>query len=101
MQPREFDLGIILRQQFSRDAQSGRITLTQEAYARNLKHLPIGETFAAYRSRRMEVAWLIHTCPDIVCEVARGSQVTESQFEQCPTVFISDFNKVIRTSNPT
>jgi hypothetical protein len=46
-QPREFDRGNILGQQFSRDVHTGRITLTQEAYARNLKHLPIGETFAA------------------------------------------------------
>jgi Reverse transcriptase (RNA-dependent DNA polymerase) len=94
-QPREFDQGNILGQQFSRDVQTGRITLTQEAYARKLKHLQIGESFAAYRSHRMEVAWLVHTRPDIAYEVARGAQVTESQFGKDPSLFINDLNNVI------
>jgi hypothetical protein len=94
-QPREFNQGNILGQQFFRDEKDGRIYLTQEVYARSLKHLLCGDTFVAYRSRRMEVAWLVHTRPDIAYEVARAAQVTETQFEKNPSLFIEELNDII------
>jgi hypothetical protein len=72
-QPREFDQGSILGQQFSRDKNIGRLYLSQETYAQNLKPLLIGDVFTAYRSRRMEVAWLVHTRPDIAYEARSTS----------------------------
>jgi hypothetical protein len=48
-QPREFNQGNILGQQLFRDEKDGHIYLTQEVYARSLKHLLRGDTFVAYR----------------------------------------------------
>jgi Reverse transcriptase (RNA-dependent DNA polymerase) len=75
-QPREVVSGNVLVQQFACDGCTWRIFLTQEQYAQGLQPLQ-SSIFATYRSRRMEVAWVNHTRPDIAYEVARAAQVTE------------------------
>lgn len=64
----------------------------QTSYAEGLKPLPEDCTFRDFRSCRAQLAWLIHTRPDISYEVSMAAQVTEKTFD---IKHVAAINKVI------
>jgi hypothetical protein len=75
-QPRTFNNGDELGQQFYRNSTSGRITVSQEKYAQTIQVIEPDSSFSQYLSRRMAVAWMVCIRPDVAYEVARFSQET-------------------------
>jgi hypothetical protein len=96
--PRTFNNGDVLGQQVYRNSTTGRINVSQEKYARTLPVLEPDSSFSQYLSRRMAVAWMVRTRPDIayeVARVARFSQVTEQQYICQTETYVNDLNSVI------
>lgn len=52
----------------------------QHTYMKNLQPLPLHVSFTEFHSSRMELAWLIHTRPDVSFGVSQMAQVTEVIF---------------------
>ena len=65
----------------------------QERYCMRLQLLPKDCTFADFRSRRQELAWLNHTRPDLSAAVNLLAQVTENMFTR---EHVTKLNSVIK-----
>ncbi|CDF36992.1 unnamed protein product [Chondrus crispus] len=59
----------------------------QTRFANNIKQLQLDCTFKQYRSKRQELAWLVHTRPDIAADVNVAAQV-ERHIHQGPSLGI-------------
>ena len=65
----------------------------QKHFARKIKELPLGSTFTGYRSKRQELAWMVHTRPHIAPGINFPAQVTESEWERN---YVLQINKLVR-----
>ncbi|CDF36767.1 unnamed protein product [Chondrus crispus] len=58
----------------------GSFSVTQEAYTKKLKHIPMDASFERFRSYRSVLAWIGYTRPDALCAINKAAQVTEKTF---------------------
>lgn len=73
-------------------------TVHQKSYAERLQLLLENCNHKAFRSCRAQLAWLIHSRPDIACDFGMAAQVTENNFKQQHVIAI---NKVIKRVKDT
>lgn len=64
----------------------------QKSFAERMSSLSLNSTFSEFRSKRQELAWLVHTRPDIACAVNQAAQVTEKEFLKKDII---DLNRVV------
>lgn len=69
------------------------IVLDQAEYVSKLNLLPDTCTFAEFRKLRAQLAWVMHTRPDICFNVSTSAQVTEERFR---SDHIKKMNTVVR-----
>jgi hypothetical protein len=55
------------------------ISVSQSQYLSSLKPLPTDASYEDFRSSRMKLMWMIHTCPDVAYCAATASQVILDQ----------------------
>lgn len=72
--------------------EDGPFRIHQEQFAKRIETVPWNCSFSSFRSKRQELAWLVHTRPDLACAVNRAAQVTENSFSE---KHISEINKVV------
>ena len=70
----------------------------QTRFARKVKQLHLDCTYKQYRSKRQELAWLVHTRPDIAADVNLAAQVIETQWGRKDVL---EINKLIRHVHST
>jgi Reverse transcriptase (RNA-dependent DNA polymerase) len=54
--------------------------LSQKSFVRKLKKLNLDCTFDEFRSARAQLAWIVHTRPDVCVDVSMAAQVVEKGF---------------------
>lgn len=67
----------------------------QQTFAKKISKLPENCSFSDFRSKRQELAWLVHTRPDIACAVNRSAQITESSFKEAN---VKDINRIVQAA---
>ena len=68
----------------------------QKLYISKLIQLMANEDFAAFRSLRAQLAWVLQTRPDIACAVALLTQVTEARFHTDAKKYVTDVDTVVK-----
>lgn len=74
--------------------------LHQKSYAKRIEKLPMDCSFKDFRSRRAKIAWLIHTKPNIACDLSMLAKVTQESFNTNNVKKLNKFIDEIK-ENPT
>lgn len=77
------------------DDKGEQLQLNQQAYVKKLKPLGVAATFSDFASLRMKLAWLSHSRPDVLFEVAQLAQVTFDLFKEERTAIIKRTNRTV------
>lgn len=62
-------------------------------FSKKVKELSLHCIYAAYRSKRHYIAWLLHTRPNVIAYVNRAAQITEKQGER---KHVLEINRLVR-----
>jgi hypothetical protein len=72
----------------------------QREYCSKIPLLKPTSDFQEFSSIRARLSWATHTRPDICCAVNQAAQVTQSRFDEDPTTYVKDINKITKIYTP-
>jgi len=75
--------------------EDGVLEVNQHEYQQKLSRMPEDGSYRDFCSKRMQLAWLAHSRPDVLYEVSQLTQVTQSRFEENRRDVIKATNRVI------
>lgn len=75
--------------------ENGSFIIHQKSFADRITPLETDISFSDLRSKRQELAWLVHTRPDLACAVNISAQVKKDEF--C-TEDIKNINKIVSSA---
>jgi hypothetical protein len=65
-------------------------------YCSKIPLLQLPSNFQEFSSIRARLSWATHTRPDICCAVNQAAQMKQSRFDEDPTIYVMDINKITK-----